>query len=525
MNETQRLMIEFTENGSETAFTELVSLHVDLVYSAAVRLAAGDAHTAEDITQTVFTDLARKIPSMDPHVLLGGWLYRHTFYVASKIIRGEHRRRQREQAAADLMHLETQSSVDSDSWQEIEGQLDEAMNHLPERDRNAILLRFFEKQDLRQIGATLGVSDDAAQKCVARAIDKLRGILEGQEIKVSAASLGAVLMTNAVNAAPAAIVSGMSSTALLSAASLSSTTTGISFANIAKVPVAILLFAGVGVWLWFEENTIQMLRAENQKLLAEYQSARQRTAADGAKAKNVSADELARITRDHNELLRLRGEVNLLRQMAQSLNKTNKSAEAITGDVEKRPAQVLISSQFIEAPLSLWRRAGISWAGTAEQSGMLTLEQMLLVVARVERQAGVDILGGPRAVTLDGREAQMSITQSKQLAGNDEHLGPIIQVVPYVSPDGKTVTVKADAKCKQHIGFANGDESKPLFREFSSNAQMALTPGDTLVLASGTAVPRDSEPASPSVLLVFVSALTVDPAGNPLHPVQQARFP
>src|SRR5258705_1839936 len=96
MTDGQQLLAEYVDSGSEAAFRELVARYVDLVYSAAVRLVNGDTHLAEDITQTVFVDLARMARSLSRDVMLGGWLHRHTCFVASKTLRGERRRRERE---------------------------------------------------------------------------------------------------------------------------------------------------------------------------------------------------------------------------------------------------------------------------------------------------------------------------------------------------------------------------------------------------------------------------------------------
>src|SRR5687768_381697 len=99
MSEAQQLLADYVKNGSETAFRELVSRYVDLVYSAAVRLVNGDIHLAEDVAQTVFADFARMARGLSPDVMIGGWLHRHTCFVASKTLRGERRRQLRERQA------------------------------------------------------------------------------------------------------------------------------------------------------------------------------------------------------------------------------------------------------------------------------------------------------------------------------------------------------------------------------------------------------------------------------------------
>src|SRR4030095_11819237 len=112
MNDGAQLLAEYVRTGSEPAFRELVARYVDLVYSAAVRLVDGDTHRAEDVTQTVFADLARGARALPSEVMLGGWLHRHTCFVAAKIMRGERRRRSRERQAVEMNALQDDSGTD-----------------------------------------------------------------------------------------------------------------------------------------------------------------------------------------------------------------------------------------------------------------------------------------------------------------------------------------------------------------------------------------------------------------------------
>ena len=50
----------------------------------------------------------------------------------------------------------TLNNADTEAaWQQIAPQLETAMDTLSERDRNAVVLRFFENQTLAQVGAAL----------------------------------------------------------------------------------------------------------------------------------------------------------------------------------------------------------------------------------------------------------------------------------------------------------------------------------------------------------------------------------
>ncbi len=184
------LLRRFTENGDQEAFRDLVCRHFGLVYGTALRLANGDASLAEDVAQTVFTDLARKARLLPRDIILPGWLHKAARFAAAKAVRGEQRRRIREEEAFAMHDLTPESTPE---WDRLRPALDAAMSKLNAADHNAILLHYFEQKSLQVVGAALGISDDAAQKRVSRALVKLRTILIRSGIAVSGVSLSSFL--------------------------------------------------------------------------------------------------------------------------------------------------------------------------------------------------------------------------------------------------------------------------------------------------------------------------------------------
>src|SRR5271156_2934796 len=158
---------------SEAAFAALAERHVNLVYSTTLR-SVGNAHAAQEIAQAVFIILANKDGKLSHRVVLSGWLYQTTRLTAANFLRGEIRRQQREQEA--FMQSTLQEPADDLAWRQITPLLDEALGKLGECDRNAIVLRFFENKNLREVGVAAGTSEDAAKMRVNRALEKLRKI-------------------------------------------------------------------------------------------------------------------------------------------------------------------------------------------------------------------------------------------------------------------------------------------------------------------------------------------------------------
>lgn len=195
------LLVQYTANRSERAFADLVHRYLDLVYSAALRQVRSP-QLAEEVAQSVFLDLSRSASRIKPGTPVVAWLCTVTRRTAIDVIRQEYRRKAREQVALEIAAM-TRSSPSNGT--QVESLLDEAMERLKERDRTALLLRYFENKSLREVGDRLGISEDTAQKRVSRAIEQLRLTFLKRGIALTAASLSAELSAHAVQAAPATL--------------------------------------------------------------------------------------------------------------------------------------------------------------------------------------------------------------------------------------------------------------------------------------------------------------------------------
>jgi RNA polymerase sigma factor (sigma-70 family) len=210
MNESDlELLARYTEQQAEDAFAEVVRRHVDLVHSAALRQVQSQ-HLAEEVVQSTFINLARHAHRLKSGTILTAWLYQVTRREAIDVVRREARRQLREQIATEMNSI---NATDAD-WTDIQPMLDDAMQALDQTDRAAVLLRYFENKSLREVGQALGASDNAAQKRVNRAVDRLRQFLSKRGVTVGASGLVLVISANAVQAAPAGLAQSASVAAI-----------------------------------------------------------------------------------------------------------------------------------------------------------------------------------------------------------------------------------------------------------------------------------------------------------------------
>ncbi len=343
MTESQRLLAEYAESGSEASFQELVERYVNLVYSTALRLVGGDTHWAQDVSQTVFLRLSHHARRLARGSSLGGWLHRDTCFVATKSLRRERRRHAREREAASMNCCDDHSPA---NLEKVAPLLDEAINQLGNEDRTAILLRFFEQRDFRSVGRALGSNEDAARKRVGRALEKLQVLLKRRGVALSAAALGTALADQAVLAAPAGLATSVAGTVLASpAAGFGISATFIKLMAMTKLKAGLLCaLAAVGV------TTSVVVYCQARARLASQQDLLRR-----------QADQLAQVEADNQRLSNLAGRASgpglenqlrdlpALRAQAESLRRQtndlaglraeNRRLSQSTDDTPKTPVQ------------------------------------------------------------------------------------------------------------------------------------------------------------------------------------------
>jgi RNA polymerase sigma factor (sigma-70 family) len=321
----QQLLREYAEHRSEAAFAELVRRHVDLVYSAAVRT-VGDVHQAEDVTQSAFIALAKESPRLVDRPVLSGWLYSTAQHLAAKVVRSEVRRRAREQEASVMNKL---LSTESEGiWENIASHFDKALAELSEPDRDALLLRYFERKSAREMAAILSISEDAAQKRVNRAVERLRRFFARRGIAVGASGLAGVISTHAIQAAPLGLTTTVSSAVALAETALHTSTLMAATKTMAMttlqksfVAATILVVAGAGIYETRHASVLQqkLQAVQRQSDAAGEQIQRLQSERDAATAALAAArNEIAQARAVPSEVLALRADIARLRGDAQA---------------------------------------------------------------------------------------------------------------------------------------------------------------------------------------------------------------
>lgn len=243
MDHDSELLRRFDEDGVQDAFRELVRRKVNLVYAAALRQVRGDAHLADDVTQAVFLALATRAHALRRHAVLTGWLYTTTRFLALKAVRTQSRWRKREQEA-NVMNRSTHSNEPASD--DLRPVIDEVMHEVGEKDRAALLLRFFEGRSLAEVGAQLGIAENAARMRVDRALEKLRTRLARRGITSSAAILGTSLSAQVAVTAPPALVAGLCASSLAGGVVIVSGATGVGATSLMNLMSAKLVIGAIG---------------------------------------------------------------------------------------------------------------------------------------------------------------------------------------------------------------------------------------------------------------------------------------
>jgi len=355
--------------GSEAAFTELVRRHVDLVYAAALRMVV-DAHFAEDITQATFVALSTNARDLVGRSSISGWLHRTACNLAAKVVRTEMRRRAREQEAFAMQVSQSEPETD---WNRLVPVVDLCLASLGESDRAALLLRFFEGKSARDVAEILQLSEEAAQKRISRATERLRRLLTGQQVSLSAVALTTLLSTQPASTTPLGLVGAIS--AAVGTAAPGGLATGLTIKLLAmtKLKAAVvtaLVATTLATPIILQQIALKRQRDQNvvlqQKLTA---LGSERDELSGQLAAAQQARDLPRA--QMTELMRLRSEVGPLRRDSQELARIRiaQPARPVSADASKEPEAI---------PNAAWANVGIAtpadslqtflWAGKAGET-------------------------------------------------------------------------------------------------------------------------------------------------------------
>jgi RNA polymerase sigma factor (sigma-70 family) len=406
MSNDSELLRQYHEERSESAFTQLVREHVNLVYSAALRESNGNEALAEDLSQAVFTELARKSSRLLGHPSLAGWLYTTVRHLAANLRRADHRRRRRE---VELMNELLSVDTPDQSWLQVRPVLDDALHELKEAERAALVLRFLENRSLQEVGAALGLEENAARMRVDRALDKLRKLLARRGITSTASGLATVFALGAVTPAPEGLAATLASTAVASGGVAGSTTLILAkLMSITKVTVVgALVVAGIAVPTW-QQTRLQKARSETQQQLLATESELGSRLTELTSLSNQVA-RLRKVEVDQAELVRLKQwqaqtepELLRLRGMAGVARRANAEAESLRAQLARQatePATNPVSGAMADA---------MRLAMEQQVNGRLSRMKSSLSLTPDQEQAARDILARQGQAMAAGMEQAFS---------------------------------------------------------------------------------------------------------------------
>lgn len=282
MSDDDELLRRFADTRDEASFEEIVRRHIGFVYAVSLRRLR-DPHSAHDATQAVFIALARKAGSVARAPSVIGWLHRSTCYETRNLMRAQTNRIARE---TEALRLGTATSQAESKTTEIEAVLDDVLRELPDRDREAILSRFFSGQSFGEIGATLRLSENAARMRVDRALLKLRDHLQRRGITSTAAVLATALPACASTAVPASMVMAVTSSSVAGATAIVGTTSYLAFMSTAKIAASAAIIVAIA-------GTVYQLRHTRQL---------EATVASVQEERTVAAKQIGALEHEINEL-------------------------------------------------------------------------------------------------------------------------------------------------------------------------------------------------------------------------------
>jgi hypothetical protein len=190
---------------------------------------------------------------------------------------------------------------------------------------------------------------------------------------------------------------------------------------------------------------------------------------------------------------------------------------------QKEP-QIFLSVKFVSLAEGALQKSSASWVSAGNQASVLSPEQFQGFNGLTEQDDSIRTIGSPKVLTLNGREARVSIGSEVPFAGTNSavpfgitnvNIGSYVSVLPYYYSSSATFHLKISVQFNQLVG----DPSQPIFESLQSTNEADLFPDQTLVMATkikSAGIPDNASnlPTRPGDLLVFITPTLIDEVGN-----------
>ncbi len=464
----RELLRDYTERGSESAFQALVERHLDLVFATAHR-GLSDAGAAQEISQNVFIALARKAAWLRGETSLAGWLHKTALLEVRRWWRGELRRQRREQTAVELGT--TMKEEEDSMLKALAGELDEGLLELREKDRTALMLRYFEGRTHREIGLLLGAREDAVRMRIHKALEQLTGFFQRRGYAVPAAATTATLLSSSAKAAPAG--AALLVTRLATTAAGGGGATGLrlliaKLMGLSKAQTAVLcvaLAASPLAWEWNVNRITLKEAAIAQSNLEAVGEQQEQSGADlaGLRADSVRLDSaLAYAASDQARYDAASRKLDALKARTQAL---------LTNANYRWPSDlpyVRVSKAVVKS-LALLDK----WPGTFRPSGTLTATARELLGITAEEEQPTE-----RALADYWRGALNMMTTSAYETNTPSAVAGRLTKTVIVPPLGQPLKTLAAATRDQLVAILGAEREKLLFGDWAQGGIQTFWPGN-----------------------------------------------
>ena len=181
MNIEDYILIRRIQNGDPEAFETLVRKHYQNIYQFCVRRCNGDTALAADLTQDTFLKLIEHIQQYR----LTGKFINFLLTIAVNTCNNHFKKK-----SPDIVDMDTLSAVQSNLniseevlRQEDAKIIQQAIDRLPDMQKEVVILRFYHDRKLKEIAAITGVSLPTAKSRLKQGLDKLKRYLDKEDFK------------------------------------------------------------------------------------------------------------------------------------------------------------------------------------------------------------------------------------------------------------------------------------------------------------------------------------------------------